>query len=75
MSLSVCTAWPPLRAIYDVLPGASTNTVANLFGIANPDHAPIFAEIAPLLTFAVLAAYTVACFVFPVIATRRRDIL
>jgi len=47
MSLSVRTAWSPLRAIYDVLPGASTNTVANLFGIATPDHAPIFAGIAP----------------------------
>jgi hypothetical protein len=28
-----------------------------------------------LLAFAVLAVYAVACFVFPVIATRRRDIL
>ena len=27
------------------------------------------------LAFAVLALYTMACFAFPVIATRRRDIL
>ena len=65
----------PLRTFYDVLPDASTNTVTNLFGIANPEYTPTFAEVAPLLAFAVLALYAVACFVFPVIATRRRDIL
>lgn len=65
----------PLRTIYDFLPDASTNTVTNLFGVANPQYAPTFGEVAPVLAFAILALYAVACFVFPVIATRRRDIL
>jgi hypothetical protein len=29
----------------------------------------------PLLAFAILAAYALACFALPVIQTRRRDIL
>jgi len=65
----------PLRAIYDVLPDASTNTVTNLFGAANPQYAPTFAEVAPLLAFAVLALYALACFVLPVVVTRRRDLV
>jgi len=65
----------PLRTIYDLLPDASTNTVTNLFGAANPQYAPTFGEVAPRLAFAILALYALACFVFPVIATRRRDIL
>jgi ABC-2 type transport system permease protein len=65
----------PLRTIYDLLPDASTNTVTNLFGIANPQYAPTFAEVAPLLAFAVLALYALACFVLPVVVTRRRDLV
>lgn len=65
----------PLRAIYDVLPDASTNTVTNLFGVANPQYPATFAEVAPLLAFAVLALYALACFVLPVVMTRRRDLL
>jgi ABC-2 type transport system permease protein len=65
----------PLRTIYDVLPDASTNTVTNLFGAANPQYAPTFAEVAPLLAFAVLALYALACFVLPVVVTRRRDVV
>jgi len=65
----------PLRTIYDVLPDASTNTVTNLFGAANPEYAPTFAEVAPLLAFAILALYTLACFVLPVVVTRRSDLV
>jgi hypothetical protein len=65
----------PLRTIYDVLPDASTNTVTNLFGAANPQYAPNFAEVAPLLAFAILALYALACFVLPVAVTRRSDLV
>ena len=65
----------PLRTIYDVLPDASTNTVTNLFGAANPQYAPTFAEVAPLLAFAILALYALACFVVPVVVTRRSDLV
>ena len=65
----------PLRTIYDFLPDASTNTVTNLFGVANRNTRPTFGEVAPRLAFAVLVLYAVACFVFPVVATRRRDIV
>jgi ABC-2 type transport system permease protein len=65
----------PLRTIYDVLPDASTNTVTNLFGAANPQYAPTFGEVAPLLAFAILALYALACFVLPVVVTRRSDLL
>jgi hypothetical protein len=64
-----------LRTIYDVLPDASTNTVTDLFGAANPQYAPTFAAVAPLLAFAILALYALACFVLPVVMTRRRDLL
>jgi ABC-type transport system involved in multi-copper enzyme maturation permease subunit len=65
----------PLRTIYDVLPDASTNTVTNLFGAANPQYAPTFAEVTPLLAFAILALYALACFVLPVVVTRRSDLV
>jgi ABC-2 type transport system permease protein len=65
----------PLRTIYDVLPDASTNTVTNLFGAANPQYAPTFAEVAPQLAFAILALYALACFVLPVVVTRRSDLV
>jgi ABC-2 type transport system permease protein len=65
----------PLRTIYDVLPDASTNTVTNLFGAANPQYAPTFGEVAPLLAFAILALYALACFVLPVVVTRRSDLV
>ena len=65
----------PLRTIYDVLPDASTNTVTNLFGVANPEYAATFGEVAPLLAFAILALYALACFVLPVVVTRRSDLV
>ena len=65
----------PLRTIYDVLPDASTNTVTNLFGVADPQYAPTFGEVAPLLAFAILAVYALACFVLPVVVTRRSDLV
>ena len=64
-----------LRAIYDVLPDASTNTVTNLFGVANPQYAATFGEVTPLLAFAILALYALACFVVPVVVTRRSDLV
>ena len=65
----------PLRTIYDVLPDASTNTVTNLFGVANPEYAATFGEVTPLLAFAILALYALACFVLPVVVTRRSDLV
>jgi len=63
------------RAVYDVLPDAATHTVTLLFGQVDYGG-PVggFGEVAPGLAFATLAAYAVACFAVPVIATRRRDI-
>ena len=34
-----------------------------------------FLLVAPLLAFAVLALYALACFVLPVVVTRRRDLV
>jgi ABC-2 type transport system permease protein len=64
------------RAVYDVLPDAATNTVALRFGQVNYGG-PMggLGEVAPVLAFAILAAYAVACFALPVVMTRRRDIL
>jgi ABC-2 type transport system permease protein len=63
------------RAVYDILPDAATNTVALRFGQVDYGG-PVggLGEIAPLLAFGILAIYAVACFGFPVIMTRRRDI-
>jgi ABC-2 type transport system permease protein len=64
------------RAVYDLLPDAATNTVALLFGqVSRLGPGVSFGEVPPLLAFAILAAYALACFALPVIQTRRRDIL
>ncbi|HEX8007892.1 MAG TPA: hypothetical protein VF482_15860 [Trebonia sp.] len=64
-----------VRAIYDLLPNAATNTVAVLFGQANYQGPTPLGEVASGLAFAILGAYALACFALPVIVTRRRDIL
>ena len=63
------------RAVYDALPDAATNTVALRFGQVDYEG-PVggFGEVAPVLAFAILAAYAVGCFAVPVVLTRRRDI-
>ena len=65
------------QAVYDVLPDASTNTVALLFGQVDYGGGPIFGlgEVASGLAFVILAAYAVACFAVPVVLTWRRDIV
>ncbi|MGH3149472.1 MAG: hypothetical protein ACRDOB_01905 [Streptosporangiaceae bacterium] len=65
----------PLRAVYDLLPDAATNTLTNLYGFANTDVIPVFGVVAPALAFGILAAYAVVCFALPVLVTRRRDLL
>ncbi len=62
------------RAVYDVLPDAATNTVAQLLGQVNYGGPISLSEVAPLLAFAILAAYALACFALPLYLTRRRDI-
>jgi ABC-2 type transport system permease protein len=65
----------PLRALYDLLPDAATNTLTNLYGFANSQGNPIFGQVAPALAFLTLAVYVLVCFVLPVIVTRRRDVI
>jgi hypothetical protein len=65
----------PLRAVYDLLPDAATNTLTNLYGFASTGLTPVFGLVAPALAFGTLAAYAVACFALPVLVTRRRDLL
>jgi len=64
----------PLRAVYDLLPDAATNTLTNLYGIANSQVTPVFGLVEPALAVLTLAAYAVACLVLPVLVTRRRDL-
>jgi hypothetical protein len=65
-----------VRAVYDLLPDAATNTVALRFGQVDYGG-PMggLVELAPLLAFAILAAYAAACFALPVVMIRRRDVL
>jgi ABC-type transport system involved in multi-copper enzyme maturation permease subunit len=65
----------PLRALYDLLPDAATNTLTNLYGFAESQGNPIFGQVAPALAVLTLAVYVLACFVLPVIVTRRRDVI
>jgi len=65
-----------LLRLYDALPDASTNTLANL-----PNHTgllldePISAsEVAPAAAFVILGLYAVVCFAIPAWLTWRRDI-
>src|SRR5580692_11490622 len=59
----------PLRALYDLLPDAATNTLTNLYGFAESQGDPIFGQVAPALAVLTLAVYVLACFVLPVIVT------
>jgi len=63
------------RAICDLLPGTAINIVAVLFGRSTAGSLGAAGEVASRLAFAILAAYTLACFALPVIVTRWRDIL
>ena len=65
----------PLRALYDLLPDAATNTLTNLYGFAESQGNPIFGQVAPALAVLTLAVYVLVCFVLPVIVTRRRDVI
>jgi ABC-type transport system involved in multi-copper enzyme maturation permease subunit len=65
----------PLRALYDLLPDAATNTLTNLYGFAESQGTPIFGQVAPALAVLTLAVYVLVCFVLPVIVTRRRDVI
>jgi ABC-type transport system involved in multi-copper enzyme maturation permease subunit len=65
----------PLRALYDLLPDAATNTLTNLYGFADSQGNPIFGQVAPALAVLTLAVYVLVCFVLPVIVTRRRDVI
>jgi ABC-2 type transport system permease protein len=65
----------PLRALYDLLPDAATNTLTNLYGFADNQVTPIFGQVAPALAVLTLAVYVLVCFVLPVIVTRRRDVI
>jgi hypothetical protein len=64
-----------IRAVYDLLPDAATNTLTLVDGQISFNGTYSFGQVAPLLAVATLAAYALACFTLPVILTRRRDIL
>jgi ABC-2 type transport system permease protein len=64
-----------IRAVYDLLPDAATNTLTLVDGQISYNGLQNFGQVAPLLAVATLAAYALACFTLPVILTRRRDIL
>ncbi len=65
-----------LLRLYEVLPDASTNTLANL-----PNHTGLLftypideVEVAPVAAFGILGLYALVFFLVPVILTWRRDI-
>jgi hypothetical protein len=64
-----------VRAVYDLLPDAATNTLTFVDGQISYNGLQNFGQVAPLLAVATLAAYALACFTLPIILTRRRDIL
>ncbi len=65
----------PLRAVYDVLPDAATNTLTGLFGFPSVDGTGLaLGKVAPLVAFGTLAAYALAALALPVAVTRRRDV-
>jgi ABC-2 type transport system permease protein len=64
----------PLRAVYDLLPDAATNTLTGLFGFPAFEGAPSFGKVAPLLAFLTLTAYSLTCLTVPVALTLHRDV-
>lgn len=64
----------PLRAVYDLLPDAATNTLTGLFGFPGVEGGPAVGKVAPLLAVLTLATYALACLAVPVAVTRRRDV-
>jgi ABC-2 type transport system permease protein len=65
----------PLRAAYDLLPDAATNTVTGLFGFPSVDGSGLaLGTVAPLVAFLTLAAYALAGLALPVAVTLRRDV-
>lgn len=65
----------PLRALYDLLPDAATNTLTGLFGFPSVDGTGLaLGKVAPLLAFLTLAAYALAGLALPVAVTLRRDV-
>ena len=62
--------------LYDILPDAATNTVANLAGSPNLYGTSYsVAQIAPALAFLTFGLYAAAFLTVPALITRRRDIL
>ena len=64
----------PLRAVYDLLPDAATNTLTVLFGFPGVDGGPAFGKVAPLLAVLTLAAYALAFLALSVAVILRRDV-
>jgi ABC-2 type transport system permease protein len=64
-----------VRAVYDLLPDAATNTLTLVDGQISYNGLYSFGQVTPPLAAAILSAYALACFTLPVILTRRRDIL
>ena len=64
----------PLRAVYDLLPDAATNTLTGLFGFPGIYGSPSFGKVAPLVAFLTMAAYALAALALPVAVTLRRDV-
>ena len=64
-----------LQTIYDILPDASTNSLARLFGTANTSLPLEFVRISPAVAFITLGAYALALFTIPQLLIRRRDVL
>ena len=64
-----------VRAVYDLLPDAATNTLALIDGQISWNGLYSLGQVTPLLAVVTLAAYALAFFSLPVILTRRREIL
>jgi hypothetical protein len=65
----------PLRAAYDLLPDAATNTLTGLFGFPSVDGSGLaLGKVAPIVAFLTLAAYALAGLALPVAVTLRRDV-
>jgi ABC-2 type transport system permease protein len=64
----------PVRALFDFLPDAATDTLIQLYGKVNNGYTGSFAELALPLSLGILGAYLVVAPLLPIGLARRRDV-
>ena len=64
----------PLRALFDFLPDAATDTLIQLYGNVNNGYTESLAKLALPLSLGILGAYLIVCPLLPIGLARRRDL-